>query len=217
MNLKPSMELREYNRDQSEAIQMVRRHLSKLSKVQLERLRRRVRPYLRFRDDVADFQKQYFSEVCTQKCFTSQTSACCGREGIATFFADVLINVLLCKGEEVEGLLQTLSQDTGGFKCVYLGEKGCLWRLKPIVCEMFLCEHARDTVLGNDEALRDQWEKLRGREKRYTWPSGPVLFDELEEIFIRAGLDSPLMYFHRSPGLLRMKAKHIKNRSKRPA
>jgi hypothetical protein len=217
MNLKPGMEISEYDRDQLEGIQMVRRQLGTLSRGQKGKLRRRIRPYLQFRGEVADFQNQHFSEVCTEKCFTSQTSACCGREGIATFFADVVMNVLLSKEEEVDALLQTLSEDTGGFKCVYLGEKGCLWRVKPIVCEMFLCEHARDIVLRKDEALMDQWEKLRKREKRYTWPSSPVLFDELEEMFIRAGLDSPLMYYHQSPGLLRVKAKHINDRSKRPA
>jgi hypothetical protein len=211
------MEISEYNQDQLEAIQLVQRHLGTFSKGQMGRLRRRIGPYLQFRSEVADFQKQHFSEVCTEKCFTSQTSACCGREGIATFFADVVMNVLLSSEEDVEGLLRALSEDTGGLKCVYLHEKGCLWRLKPIVCEMFLCEHARDTVLGKDESLRDQWEKHRHREKRYTWPSSPVLFDELEEEFIRAGLDSPLMYFHRTPGLLRVKAKHITNHSRRPA
>jgi hypothetical protein len=217
MDLKHSVEISEYNRDQLEAIQMVQRHLGTLSKGDIGRLRRRIRPYLQFRREVADFQERYFSDVCTEKCFTSRTSACCGREGIATFFADVVMNMLLCIEDEVQHLLQTLSEDRGGFKCVYLGEKGCLWRLKPIVCEMFLCEHAKDAVLRGDDELRDRWEKLRRREKRYTWPSSPVLFDELEEIFIRAGLDSPLMYFHRSPGLLRVKAKHVKNRSKRHA
>ena len=217
MNSRPSMEISEYSRDQSEAIQMVRRQLGTLSRGQMGKLRRRIRPYLQFRGEVADFQKQHFSEVCTEKCFTSQTSACCGREGIATFFADVVMNVLLSKEEEVEGLLQRLSQDNGGLNCVYLGEKGCLWQLKPIVCEMFLCDHAKNTVLGKDDALWDRWNRLRQREKRYTWPSSPVLFDELEEIFIRADLESPLMYFHRSPGLLRIKAKHIKDRSKRSA
>jgi hypothetical protein len=217
MKIKRGTEISEYSRDQLDAIRMVRRQLATLSRGQMGKLRRRIRPYLQFRGEAADFQRQHFSEVCTEKCFTSQTSACCGREGIATFFADVVINVLLSADQEVDALLQTLSEDRGGFKCIYLGEEGSLWRLKPIVCEMFLCEHAKDTVLGNDDALRAQWEKLREREKRYTWPSRPVLFDELEEIFIQAGLDSALMYYHQSPGLLRVKAKHIKHRSKRPA
>lgn len=195
----------EYNRDQINATLMVQRHLNALSKAQIDSLRRRVRTYLRFRVEVADFQKKYFSEVCTQKCFNSQTSACCGREGIATFFADVLINLLYSTEQEVDTLLQTLSKDGGGFRCVYLSEKGCLWQVKPIVCEMFLCKHAKETVLGKDEALGRRWNGLRQKEKRYTWPSRPVLFDDLEEIFIAEGFDSPLMYCHKSPGLLRIK------------
>jgi hypothetical protein len=43
----------------------------------------------------------------------------------------------------------------------------------------------------------------------YTWPSRPVLFDKLEELFIQEGFDSPIMYFHHSPGLLRLKAKYL--------
>ena len=40
-----------------------------------------------------------------------------------------------------------------------------------------------------------------------TWPDRPVLFDELEKLFIKEGYDSPLMYCHKSPGLLRLKSK----------
>ena len=73
---------------------------------------------------------------------------------------------------------------------------------------MFLCEHAKNLVLDSNEALQSQWEKFRQRERRYTWPTRPVLYDELEDCFIGAGFDSPLMYLHRSPGLLRLKARH---------
>jgi hypothetical protein len=198
--------MREYNRDQLEALLMVRDYLGGLSRSQKNKLSKKTEPYLQFRAEVDQFQR-VFSGVCTKKCFTSRTSACCGREGIATFFADVVINALLSTGEQLDLLDRTLRQDPGGFKCVYLTETGCLWRLKPIVCEMFLCDEAKDTVLGRDPALLKQWEELRCREKHYTWPEKPVLFDELEALFIRAGYDSPLMYFHRSPGLLRVKAK----------
>jgi hypothetical protein len=160
---------------------------------------------------VAAFQKLHFSDICTEKCFAGKTSACCGREGIATFFADVVINLLLSSEDDVDALEQTLSNDRGGFKCVYLSETGCLWRLKPIVCEMFLCDFAKESVLGRNDVLRSQWEKLRRREKRYTWPDRPVLFDMLEEVFVRAGYDSPIMYFHHSPGLLRLKARFQKS------
>jgi hypothetical protein len=198
--------MREYNRDQLEALRMVRGHLGGLSPSQKSKLFETIEPYRRFRAEVEHFQ-QVFSAVCTKKCFTSRTSACCGREGIATFFADVVINALMSTDDELDCLERTLRQDPGGFKCVYLGESGCLWRIKPIVCEMFLCDQAKESVLVRDPALAAQWEELRRQEKRYTWPDKPVLFDELEHLFIQAGYDSPLMYFHRSPGLLRIKAK----------
>ena len=199
------MTISEYNQQQIEAFMMVRRYLQGLSRSHIGRIKRRSLNYVRFRGDVADFQTQHFSEICTYKCFASQTSACCGREGIATFFADVVINVLLSSEVEVDAVLQALFTDRGGFKCVYLTEDGCVWRLKPIVCEMFLCRHAKENVFSANDALQNRWESLRRRERTYTWPSRPVLFDELEELFIRAGYDSPLMYLHHSPGLLRVK------------
>ena len=122
-----------------------------------------------------------------------------------------MINVLLSTDKDTDKLLDTLELDTGGFNCVYLNETGCLWLFKPIVCEMFLCDHAKNSVLGVEESLQSQWEKLRRQERLYTWPSRPVLFDELEDFFIQAGFDSPLMYLHKSPGLLRLKAQHAKN------
>ncbi|MBP1738182.1 MAG: hypothetical protein H6Q48_475 [Deltaproteobacteria bacterium] len=117
--------------------------------------------------------------MCTQACFTTRQSACCNRDGIATFFADVVINALLSSGEDLGVLRNTLERDPGGFKCVYLGEKGCLWRLKPIVCEMFLCDRAKASVLDKDKALRDLWEGLLLKEKQFTWPDKPILFDAL--------------------------------------
>jgi hypothetical protein len=107
--------------------------------------------------------------------------------------------------EEIDRLLQALSVPNPSLKCVYLGTKGCLWLIKPIVCEMFLCEHARNSVFDNDPNAHKQWKRLRRREKRYTWPNRPVLFDDLEAYFIKSGYASSLMYFHNSPGLLRIK------------
>ena len=110
----------EYNQQQIEAFMMVRQYLQGLSRSRVGQTKRRIRNYLRFRADVAGFQALHFSEVCTHKCFTNQTSACCGREGIATFFADVVINVLLSSEGEIDAVLQALFTDRGGFKCVYL-------------------------------------------------------------------------------------------------
>lgn len=196
MNLSP------YNQEQLDALYIVRQYCSLVPSAEINN----IRPYLAFRQETADFQSKYLSGVCTHNCFTSWTSACCGREGIMTFFADVVINFLLSTEEAVESLIQALLSDPGGTKCVYLSrERGCLWRLKPIVCEMFLCDKAKETVLNNNDRLRLRWEALRKKEKEFTWPDKPVLFDEIEEIFINRGYDSPLMYLHKSPGLLRVK------------
>lgn len=202
----------EYNREQSEAIILVRHYFSRLSPSELARLKTRIRNYLRFRKEVDQFLQYHFSGVCTQKCYQDHYSACCGREGITAFFADVVINVLISSDQEIDQLLEVLSLPNLGMKCVYLGEKGCLWRIKPIVCEMFLCEHARKTVFDKDPLALKVWERLKRRQKRYTWPNRPVLFDSLETHFIRVGYSSSLMYFHNSPGLLRVKSLGMRKR-----
>jgi len=196
----------EYNRDQWEALLMVQRHLEGLPASEIQRLRASVGPYLQFRSEVSLSQREFLSEICTQACFTTRQSACCNRDGIAIFFAEVVINALFSSVDDLTLLRVALENDPGGFKCVYLGEKGCLWRLKPIVCEMFLCDRAKATVLDKDRNLGDRWEGLLLKEKQFTWPDKPILFDELEELFLQAGLKSPLMYCHLSPGLLRIKA-----------
>ena len=195
-----------YNKEQLEAIKIVRQYLDKCPASEIESLKVRLKPYLAFRQETAKFQAQHLSEICNQNCFTSWTSACCGREGIMAFFADVVINLLLSSDEEIDSLTHTLLSDPGGTKCVYLSnEKGCLWRLKPIVCEMFLCDQAKKSVLEVNDRLKLEWEELRKKEDSFTWPDKPVLFDEIEEIFFNEGFDSPLMYFHKSPGLVRVK------------
>jgi hypothetical protein len=195
-----------YNREQSEAIAMVAHHLKTRSSSERTRIKTRIKNYLQFRKEIDHFSQCHFSEICTQKCYQDHHSECCNREGITTFFADVVINVLMSSDQEIDRLLQILSPPNLGLKCVYLGNRGCLWRIKPIVCEMFLCEYARNSAFDRNPNAPRQWERLRRREKRYTWPSRPVLFDELETYFIRAGYTSGLMYFHNSPGLLRVKS-----------
>ncbi len=195
-----------YNKEQLDAIKIVRQYLDKCPTSEIESLKVDLKPYLTFRGDTAEFQRQYLSKICNHNCFTSWTSACCGREGIMTFFADVVINYLLSTEEEIEALVQTLLSDSGGTKCVFLSnKKGCLWHLKPIVCEMFLCDQAKKFVLEVNDQRKLEWEEFRKKEKNFTWPDKPVLFDEIETIFINKGFDSSLMYFHKSPGLLRVK------------
>jgi len=195
---------------------MVHKHLSGLSMTQRRRLESEAADYLLFRKDVDRFLSEYFGDLCTQKCYQSKLSACCSREGIITFFADVVINALLSRNKEVEALLTVLQKPNDGFKCIYLGEKGCLWKIKPIVCEMFVCEPVKKQVFAEKPTVGKAWERLKRREKNFTWPDKPVLFDRLEAYFIDAGFSSPLMYLHNSPGLLRVKSKARTNSKQRP-
>jgi len=196
----------EYNQEQLEAILTVRRHLEMLSPSDLRDLKTKIESYLDFRADVDRFMGQYFSAVCTQMCYQDHYSACCNREGIITFFADVVINLLMSKDEDVGRLLGALGSPRAAEKCVYLGKAGCLWRVKPIVCEMFLCKRARNAVFSDAPDALKAWGVLKQREKGYTWPDRAVLFDELEAYFMEKGCDSSLMYCHNSPGMLRVKA-----------
>jgi hypothetical protein len=200
-----------YNQEQSDALEMVRRYVAGLGEAEKADLVGSLDDYLRFRQSVDDFLQTHFGSVCRQACYQSRLSACCSREGIVTFFADVVINVLLSTPQEIDRLAETLRQGDNGVKCIYLGRDGCSWRLKPIVCAMFLCDRAENGVFRDRPALRRQWEAYREHKKRFTWPDRPVLFEDLESIFIADGCTSPLMYLHNSPGLIRVKQEAKKN------
>jgi len=199
--------LSEYNAEQLQTINEVLACLGGLSPGVRNALERSIADYLAFRRDVDRFLDTHFSAICSYRCYQSGKSVCCGREGITTFFADIVVNLLVSSTEEIQSLKQALRCDPGS-KCVYLCDNGCLWHIKPIVCEMFLCKPARDEVFGNAPEVLEVWQAMRRGEKGFTWPSQPVLFDELETFFMERGCGSSLMYFHNSPGLLRVKAKH---------
>ncbi len=194
-----------YHKEQAESLAMVQRHLETLSAGERKALEFQISEYLLFRDDVHTFLSEHFSNLCTEKCYRNNLSACCSREGIITFFGDMVVNTLVSINEEINALLATLQKPNTGFKCIYLGNKGCMWRLKPIVCEMFLCDQAQKEVFKEKPWAENAWNELKQRKKLYTWPDRPVLFDDLERFFMDAGYSSPLMYLHNSPGLLRVK------------
>lgn len=194
-----------YQKEQAESLAMVQRHLETLSAAQRKALEMKISDYLLFRDEVHTFLCEHFRDLCTEKCYRNNLSACCSREGIITFFGDMVINALVSQSEEINALMAVLQKPNTGFKCIYLGNTGCMWRVKPIVCEMFLCDQAQDRVFGEKPWAEDVWNELKHRKKLYTWPDRPVLFDDLERYFMDAGYTSPLMYLHNSPGLLRIK------------
>ncbi len=194
-----------YHQEQTEAINIAREYFSRLSKPERKTLESLASDYFQFREEAGGFLEKHFSRVCTEKCFRDRLSACCSREGIITFFADVVINGLVSSDGELQGLLDVLQKPDNGYKCIYLGDQGCLWKIKPIVCEMFLCDHASNVILSDNSAVRETWEEFEARRKLFTWPDRPVLFDRIERIFMDAGYSSTLMYLHQSPGLLRVK------------
>ncbi len=196
-----------YNREQFEALAAVRQQLAALSAEGVVQLKKEIYPYLLFRKDVDEYLKRYFSVVCSRQCYRNARSACCSREGIITFFADVVVNALVSGDTRLEELRKTLQEDRGGLKCVYLGPKGCRWRVRPIVCAMFLCDAAQEQVFASHPEAAGAWHELEGRRKSFTWPDRPVLFDRLEAFFLARGLSSPLMYLHNSPGMVMLKGK----------
>ncbi|MBW1842053.1 MAG: hypothetical protein JRI75_09705 [Deltaproteobacteria bacterium] len=203
-----------YQKEQLEAISLIFRHLSRISVQEKEKLRQEISDYLSFRREVDAFLSKYFGDICTQKCYHNQRSACCSREGIITFFADTVVNVLVSRDGAVKSLMAVLQKPNMGFKCIYLGNHGCMWQVKPIVCEMFLCKQAKTEVFEENPAAGEAWEKLNQLKKRFTWPDRPVLFDALERYFMDAGHSSSLMYMHNSPGLLRVKQNAKKSKQK---
>ncbi len=199
------MRISSYQQEHLEACSIVARHLNSLDAEKIEALKAECRDYLQFRSDVDAFLGMYFGAVCTEKCFQSSLSACCSREGIIAFFADIVVGSLFSSGEDRQRLIAALQTPNTGPKCIYLGPQGCLWRIKPIVCQMFLCDAAMQQVFSAHPEAESAWKALKMREKGFTWPDKPVLFDDLEAFFLNAGYDSSLMYLHQSPGLLLVK------------
>ena len=203
--MQPLNAISDYQKEQYDAVSMVTEHLHMLSADIRAALKAKCAEYLDFRKDVAAFLHTYFMETCTQKCYLNRLSACCQKEGIITFFADVVINALFSSPKEMETLLSVLKIPNTGNKCVYLGDAGCLWRIKPIGCEMFLCDAAAGSVFSHHPEIVAEWETLKARKQLFTWPDRPVLFDAIEDVFMASGRRSSLMYFHNSPGLLRVR------------
>jgi hypothetical protein len=195
----------EYQVEQLAALALVRMHLAARPYSEKDQLRTMAADYLEFRQNVDMFLGAHFGSVCCTTCYRSRLSACCSREGIITFFADLVINLLFSEEAEIDALAEVLRTQNSGFKCVYLGSDGCLWRVKPINCQMFLCEPAKFEVFAKKPEIAAEWREFERQRQLFTWPDRPVLFDRVEKYFIAAGCSSSLMYFHSSPGLLRVK------------
>lgn len=197
----------DYNYDQWISHQAIQQAFAKLPPETLEELKAQIQPYLQYRQELEVFQQDHFAPICRKGCFETALSACCGFESIITFFADQVINFLLSGPEQRQAIVEILQTPNTTGKCVYLGDHGCIWQLRPISCTMFVCEDAQKQAFAGDPEAASHWRHLQAREKVFTWPDKPVLFDAIEKMFLPLGVDSPHLYFHQSPGLLRLKSK----------
>ncbi len=196
-----------YREEQRQSQAMVMQYLRNASAQERNQLRRMCADYVRFRQDVQQHQRRFLSAICTRACFRSQLSACCNKDGIITFFADLVINALYAPPQALDRLTASLGQSRNDLKCIYLEAQGCCWHIKPLVCEMFLCDRALEEMAAADPQTVEAWRQLEAQAKGFRWPDRPVLFDLIESRFLAAGLCSPLMYLHNSPGLVRIKRK----------
>jgi hypothetical protein len=194
-----------YQQEQLHALNLIRRNLTGTVAEGIAALQEKLDSYLSFREEVDRFLEAHFSHICTESCYKSRRSACCSKDGVITFFADAVINFLESSESELKALDAALTVPHAGTKCIYLGDGGCLWHIRPLVCAMFLCDQAEETVFVGKDSLQDDWQRLKQREKSFRWPDRPVLFDDVESVFLNAGCSSPLMYLHLSPGLLKVK------------
>ena len=202
----PPTRITDYNRDQLISFQAILDIMDKLSREEMEELKIMARPYLVFRQRLDDYHSRYFSDYCRKACFDTGLSACCGFESIITFFSDQVITVLGSEPEDIETMIETLSRSNNTRKCVYTGPNGCLWKVRPVSCAMFFCHEAKVSVFKSHPEAESLWGMFLEQERDFTWPTKVVVFDEIEKFFLRYGVSSPHLYFHRSPGLLKLKS-----------
>ncbi len=209
--------LNDYQKEQLQALTIVRDHLTAMDVNARDRLSTLIGPYLEFRHALDLFTQEQFGRHCTEACFSSRTSACCSRDGIVTFWADVVINAVCSGRKRIDAMVSAIQRPPRSKKCIYLCSDGCLWKVRPLVCAMFLCDPIQNDVIDPDPDLTAQWQRFCDQAKAFRWPDRPVLFDLLELQFMDMGCRSPLMYINTSPGLMRIKAKagRLENRRRR--
>ena len=197
--------MNDYQKEQLDALKQLGHALKRLSTVDRKAIADAMRPYVTFRSTVDRFTGNHCKPLCTRACFENQKSACCSKDGIITFWADWVVNVMNSNAQQLARLEDAIRTPYFSSKCIYLTPTGCIWRIRPLVCAFFVCDTIQSELLDRDPAMAGKWQTFETQAKQFRWPDQPVLFDTLEAVFISAGCDSPLMYLSKSPGLLRIK------------
>ncbi len=97
--------MNEYQREQWDALTLAIEQVGLLNNSRRQTLIDELGPYLAFRKDTDRFLDAHFSVHCTRSCYTNRRSACCSKDGIITFWADVIVNVC-CSNESALSRLQ---------------------------------------------------------------------------------------------------------------
>ena len=200
------MDLNEYQKEQWTALNQIKECVDARGPIGSE-LVDEIRSYLEFREGLDSFSDRHFRNHCSRACFKNQVSACCSKDGIVTFWADHVINASASGIGCIDDLLAAIRAPQHSDKCIYLGTNGCLWRIRPLGCALFLCDGVQKEVLDARPSVKEAWDEYRNRARGFRWPDRPVLFDRLEQAFMAVGCRSPLMYINTSPGLRRVKQK----------
>ncbi len=199
--------MNDYQREQLDAWRQIEQALRQMSTREKQAIGKEAADYLNFRKEVENFINQYFNKYCTIYCYQNNRSACCGKDSILTFWADLVINAVNIDDQTLKAMMNAIQRPVYTDKCIYLSRQGCCWHIRPLVCLMFLCNAVQQEVFSKDPDAGRQWEALCRRARSFRWPDRSVLFDRLEARFLAMDCFSPLMYLHTSPGLLRVKKK----------
>ena len=155
--------MNEYQKEQLHAWQQIEAALAKMPPSAINAMRNEIKGYLRFREEVEHFLKSYFNDQCTSSCYQNNRSACCSKDGILTFWADLVIDAITADPQHIEMMTAAVESPVFDGKCIYLKADGCCWSVRPLVCIMFLCDSAQQTVFPAEPAALQQWEDLWSR------------------------------------------------------
>jgi len=109
-----------YQAEQIATFELIRLHLPELK----EKLHRThadpLKAYLSFRQETDRYLDQYFTGICSLTCYQNLHSACCSRDGIITFFGDMVINTLYSSDPALDRMALRLQSPHRGNKYLYL-------------------------------------------------------------------------------------------------
>lgn len=129
----------------------------------------------RSRELAAQMRAMALGQLCTTCAAKPGGGGCCSRVMADEVDAIQLLMNLLVGVPVAVGI-------ENGIDCCFLGERGCLFAIKPIFCLNYDCAAIRD---GCPRAERTTYERLRGRLLQEQWRLEQCLLSELTALGVR--------------------------------